>query len=93
MPGFGQQFWKTIVIYEVNVLKFVFLQSLVQKRSLNMRPNMTDLAICELAFENIFVFFEIRALKFFLFSKFCERIKMPKYEIKNTLLVFFGLQF
>ena len=28
---FGQQFWKTIVIFEISILEFVLLQSLMQK--------------------------------------------------------------
>ena len=41
---FGLEFENTIVIFEINVLEFVLLQSLVQKqKSLNLGPKRPDL--------------------------------------------------
>ena len=49
---FGQQFWKTIVIFEVSALEFVLLQSLVQKlKSLNLGTKMPDMGIFRLELE------------------------------------------
>ena len=62
---FGQNFWKTIVIFEINILKFAYLQSLAQKqKSLSLRPEMSNMSILGLEFESTIVIFEIIALKF-----------------------------
>ena len=43
---FGLEFEKNIAIFEISVLGFVLLQSLVQKqKSLKFRPKMPDLSI------------------------------------------------
>ena len=60
----GQQFWKTIVIFEVSALGFVLLQSLIQKlKSLNLGTKMPDLGIFRLELENNIALFEISAVE------------------------------
>ena len=50
---FGLDFEKVIAIFEISVLEFILLQSLVQKQtSLNLRPKMLYLGIFGLKFEN-----------------------------------------
>ena len=62
---FGLEFEKNIVIFELSVLGFVLLQSLVQKyKSLNLRPKTSDLSIFGPGFENNIVIFEISTLEF-----------------------------
>ena len=62
---FGLEFEKNIVIFELSVLGFVLLQSLVQKyKSLNLRPKTSGLSIFRPGFENNIVIFEISTLEF-----------------------------
>ena len=43
---FGLEFENTIVIFEISVLKYILLQSLVQKlKSLNLGQKMSDLGV------------------------------------------------
>ena len=50
----GLEFENIFVIFEISILEFVLLQSLLQKqKSLNLGPKMLDLAIFELEFEII----------------------------------------
>ena len=76
MPKFGTKnalfgyIWarikkKTIVIFEISTLKFVYLQNFTKKqKSLNLGPKMPDLWIFGLGFENNIAIFEISTLKF-----------------------------
>ena len=60
----GLQFESTIVIFEISVLEFVLLQSLVQKqKSLNLVPKMPYFDFFGLEFENNIVIFEISTLE------------------------------
>ena len=55
-----------IVMFEISVLEFILLQSLVEKqKSLNLRPRMSYLSTFGLEFENDIVIFEISILEFF----------------------------
>ena len=61
----GLQFESTIVIFEISVLEFVLLQSLVQKqKSLNLVPKMPYFDFFGLEFENNIVIFVISTLEF-----------------------------
>ena len=76
MPKFGTKnalfgyIWarikkKTIVIFEISTLKFVYLQNFTKKqKSLNLGPKMPDLWIFGLGFENNIAIFEISTLEF-----------------------------
>ena len=49
----GTVFRKTIVIFEISTLKFVYLQNFPKKQKcLNLGPKMPDLGIFGLEFEN-----------------------------------------
>ena len=63
---FGQELKKkTIVIFEISTLKFVYLQNFTKKqKSLNLGPKMPDLWIFGLGFENNIAIFEISTLEF-----------------------------
>ena len=68
---FGQQFRKTIVIFEVSALKFVLSQNLVQKlKSLNFESKMLYLGIFWLEFSKIIVVFDEISTIEFVKSKF-----------------------
>ena len=61
----GKNFKKTIVIFEISILKFLYLQSFTKKhKCLNFGPKMSDLCIFGLEFENNIVMFEISTLQF-----------------------------
>ena len=68
MSGFcilGLEFENIIVIFEISVLEFVFMQSLVQKwKCLNLGPRMPYLSTFGLVIENDIVIFEISTLEF-----------------------------
>ena len=62
---FGPELRKTIVIFEISMLKFVYLQNFTKKQKcLNLGPKMPDLCIFGLEFENNIVIFEISTLEF-----------------------------
>ena len=87
---FGQEFKKTIVIFEISILKFVYLQNFTEKlKCLNVGPKMPDLCIFELEFENNIVIFEICTLEFVKMQSFAKKTKMPKFGTKNTLFGYF----
>ena len=49
----GKIFRKTIVIFEISTLKFIYLQNSTRKQTcLNLGPKMPDLGIFGLEFEN-----------------------------------------
>ena len=62
---FGQEFWKTFVIFEISTLKLAYLQNFMEKQKcLNLGPKMPDLCILELEFENNIVILESSTLEF-----------------------------
>ena len=62
----GKIFRKTIVIFEISTLKFVYLQNFTKKQKcLNLGSKMPDLGILGLEFENNTVIFEISTLDYF----------------------------
>ena len=70
---FGLEFEKAIVIFEINALKFVWLQSLVQKKFLNLGPKRPNLRISGVEFENINLMFQIRVLEFVLLQSLVQK--------------------
>ena len=65
LGNFRVEFWKTIVVFEISTLKFVYLQNFVKKQKcLNLGPKMSYLGIFGIEFWKTFVRFEIGALKF-----------------------------
>ena len=62
---FGQEFKKTIVIFEISILKFVYLQNFLKnQKCLNLESKMPDFGIFGREFENNFLICEISTLKF-----------------------------
>ena len=71
---FGLEFQKALAIFQINALKFVWLQSLVQ----NKNPEIWDqkCLIClfmGLEFENIVAMFQISVLKFDLLQSLVQK--------------------
>ena len=61
----GKNFKKTIVIFEISTLKFVYLTNFTKKQKcLNLGPEMPDLGIFGLELENNIVIFEISTIEF-----------------------------
>ena len=61
----GKMFRKTVVIFEISTLKFVYLQNFTKKQKcLNLGSKTPDLGILELEFENNTVIFKIKNLEF-----------------------------
>ena len=61
----GKNFKKTVVIFEIITLKFVYLQNFPKKQKcLDLGPKMPDLGIFALEFANNIVIVEISTLKF-----------------------------
>ena len=85
----GSSSEKLFVIFEINALELVSLQSLVEKqKSLNLGPKMSY-GISGLKFKNSIVIFEINVLGFFSLSIFFERMKILKFRTKSTLFGYF----
>ena len=58
-------FLKTIVIFEISILKFVYLQNFLKnQKCLNLESKMPDFGIFGREFENNFLICEISTLKF-----------------------------
>ena len=63
---FGLEFSKTIVIFEIDTLKFVYLQNFAKKQKCkNLRTKMLDFSNFGQEFQKVFVIFEISTLKYF----------------------------
>ena len=61
----GLEFEKTIVVFGINTLKFVYLQNFTKKQKcLNLGAKMPDLGIFGSELENNLVIFEISTLGF-----------------------------
>ena len=61
----GENFKKTIAIFEISTLKFVYLQNFTKKQKcLNLVPKMPDLCNFGLEFGDNGVIFEISTLEF-----------------------------
>ena len=90
----GRNFEKTIVIFEISTLKFVYFQNFTKKQKcLNLRPKMPDLCIFGLEFENNFVIFEITTFEFAKLQKFTKKQKCLNLGPKMPCLGIFGLEF
>ena len=63
--GIFENFKNTIVIFEINILKFFYFQNLTkQQKGLNLEPKSLDLGIFGLEFENNIAVIEINTLRF-----------------------------
>ena len=61
----GKNFKKSIVIFEICTLKFVYYENFTEKQKcLNLGPEMPDLCIFGLEFESNIITFEISTLQF-----------------------------
>ena len=67
---FGLEFENIFLIFEISLLKFVLLQSLVKEKHLNLGPKMFDLGIFGLEFEKNIVIFEITTFHFVKLQNF-----------------------
>ena len=85
---------KTIVIFEISSLKFVYLQNFTEKKKcLNLGPKIPKLRIFELDFENSVVIFEICTPEFFELQNFAEKRKYLNLWPKMPYFCVFGLNF
>ena len=90
----GKIFRKTIVIFEISTLKFVYLQNFTKKQKcLNLGPKTPDLGNFGLEFENNIVIFEISTLEFVQLQNFAEKQKCLNLGPKMPYLGIFGLEF
>ena len=65
---------------------FSFLSRLVQKQKfLSLAPEMLDLGIFELEFENSILIRETGIVEFIQLENFVKKIKMPIFGTKNGL--------
>ena len=61
----GWNLKKNIGIFEISVIRFALLESLMQKQKpLNLKPKIPDLGICGLEPEKTIFIFEISTLEF-----------------------------
>ena len=60
----GLEFYKVIIIFEINALKLFLLQNFAGKKSLNLRLKVPYLGTFGLEFNKTIVIFEIDFLKF-----------------------------
>ena len=71
---FGQQFWKTIVIFEISTLEFALLQSFEQRiKILKFGTKMPDFPYFGAGIWNIIVIFEISVLEFALLQSLVQK--------------------
>ena len=67
----GQNFRKTIVVFEIRTLKFTQLQNFMKKQKcLSLGPKLPDLGILGLKFEGRIVIFEISTFEFVCLQSF-----------------------
>ena len=95
----GDNFRKTIAIFEISTLKIVQLQNFTKKsKCLNLGPHMPDLGIFGFAVENKIVISEISIIEFVSLQNFAEKQKClnsgPKclawvFLTKNALFGYF----
>ena len=85
----------TIVLFEICVLKFVLLQSLVQnqktwkkRKCLNLGPKMHYLGILGKNLKTILSYLKSKP-RISLIAKFREKPKVPKFGTKNAWFVYF----
>ena len=71
--------------FEISILEFVLLQSLVQKqKSLNLWPKTPDLHILKLEVENNYAIFEISILEFVLLQSLVQKQNVLNLGPKNA---------
>ena len=89
--GLWLECWKTIVIFLINGLQIVQLQSFVQKLEfLNLEPKNALFKCFGQRFWKIIVILEISTLDFVLLQSFVQKIKILKFETKNVRFLYFG---
>ena len=91
---FTQQFWKTIVIFEITALEFALLQSLLQKKkSLNLEPKMPDLRYfgLELRYFGLEYYFHFwnQFTRICLDAKFRVKTNICKFGNKSAFFEYF----
>ena len=86
----GENFKKTIAIFEISTLKFVYLQNFTKKQKcLNLGPKMLYLGIFGLEFKKNYCHIWNQDPWICLIAKYCEIMKMPKFGSKSALFGYF----
>ena len=87
---FRLEFKKTIVIFEISTLKFVYLQNFMEKQKcLNFGPKVPDLGILGLEFKKTIVIFEISTFGLVWLQNFVKKQKCLYLEPKMPFLGIF----
>ena len=89
----GKTFRKTIYIFEISTLKFVYLQNFAKKQKCpNFGRKMLDLGIFRLELESNIITFEISTLEFVYLPNFAKKRKCLNLGPKMPYLGVFGLE-
>ena len=84
---FGLEFYKTVVIFEISTLKFVYFQHFGKKTKMpKLEPKMPYLGILRLEFQ-------ISTLKFVYLQNFAKKQECLNFGPKVFYLGIFGLEF
>ena len=90
----GKNFKNTIVIFEISILKFVYLQNFRKKQKYqNLGPKMPHLGILGLEFENNIVIFEIITPGIYLVANLAAKQKCVSLGPKMPNLGIFEEEF
>ena len=85
---FRLEFESNIFIFEIGILKFVYLQNFTKKQKcLNLGPKILDLGIFGLEFKHKIVIFEFSTLEVVHLQNFAEKEKCLKLEPKCLICV------
>ena len=85
------EFEKTIFVSKINTLESVIKQSFVQnKETSNLGQNYIILVLAVCNFEKLFSHFKSGLCQS---AKFCTKITILKFGIKNALFWYFGVKF
>ena len=86
--------WKTIVIFVISTLKFVYLQKFATKQKcLDLGPKVPYLGIFGVEFWKTIVIFEISTLKFVYLPNFARQQNYLNFGPKVPYLGIFGPEF
>ena len=86
---FGQQLWKTIVIFEIRGLQFALWQSLVQKTKI-LKFGTKNVRFAYFDMENIIVIFEISIIDFALLENLVRKQNPSILDQKCVAWVILG---
>ena len=87
---FRLEFESNIFIFEIGILKFVYLQNFTKKQNcLNLGPKILDLGIFGLELKHNIVIFEISTLEVVHLQNFAEKQKCLNLGLKCLICAFF----